>query len=223
MKFINILLLNLLFLNAYCIYIIGKDEEITITDVLKTGIIFIKLNNFSNAEKVYVKLEMDNGYIDDYINVKFSNSTTIGISNFTRYEYYSKVTSLNIQTNYYRIYYQKYNYMILKYSLNTFWSNPNYLKVKAKDKDPTTKTTIIIFIVAGSVTLIGLTITIGVLIYQRNKKQKKDMKTNEVPNEISPNSYASSQESFVNNNKINDDSNNKNNSQQYYPEYPQPY
>ena len=96
MKFINILLLNLLFLNAYCIYIIGKDEEITITDVLKTGIIFIKLNNFSNAEKVYVKLEMDNGYIDDYINVKFSNSTTIGISNFTWYEYYSKVTSLNI-------------------------------------------------------------------------------------------------------------------------------
>ena len=49
------------------------------------------------------------------------------------------------------------------------------------------------------------------------------MKTNEVPNEISPNSYASSQESFVNNNKINDDSNNKNSSQQYYPEYPQPY
>ena len=88
MKFINILLLNLLFLNAYCIYIIGKDEEITITDVLKTGIIFIKLNNFSNAEKVYVKLEMDNGYIDDYINVKFSNSPTIGINNFTKYEYY---------------------------------------------------------------------------------------------------------------------------------------
>ena len=25
--------------------------------------------------------------------------------------------------------------MILKYSLNTFWSNPNYLKVKATDKD----------------------------------------------------------------------------------------
>ena len=75
---------------------------------------------------------MDNGYIDDYINVKFSNSTTIGISNFTRYEYYSRVISLNIHTNYYRIYYQKYNYMILKYSLNTFWSNPNYLKVKAR-------------------------------------------------------------------------------------------
>ena len=49
MKFIYILLLNLLFLNVYCIYIIGKDEKITITDVLETGIIYIKLDNFSNA------------------------------------------------------------------------------------------------------------------------------------------------------------------------------
>ena len=113
--------------------------------------------------------------------------------------------------------------MILKYSLNIFWTNPNYLKVKATDKDPTSKTTIIIFIVAGCASLIGLSITIGAFIYQRNKKQKKDMKTNEVPNEINPNFYATSQESFVENNKINDDSNNKNNSQQYYPEYPQPY
>ena len=170
-----------------------------------------------------MKLEIDNGYIDDYISVKFSNSPTIGINNFTKYEYYVQDKTLNIHTNYYKIHYQKYNYMILKYSLNIFWTNPNYLKVKATDKDPTSKTTIIIFIVAGCASLIGLSITIGAFIYQRNKKQKKDMKTNEVPNEINPNFYATSQESFVENNKINDDSNNKNNSQQYYPEYPQPY
>ena len=64
---------------------------------------------------------------------------------------------------------------------------------------------------------------IGVYIYYRKKKQKKDIKTNAIPNEISPNSYTTFKESFVNNKEINDANNNKNNTQQYYPEYPQPY
>ena len=87
MKFIYILLFNLLFLNVYCIYIIGKDQEIIITDLLETGIIYIKLDKFSNSENVYVKLEIDKGEINDYINVKFSNTPTIGINNFTKYNY----------------------------------------------------------------------------------------------------------------------------------------
>ena len=108
MKFIYILLFNLLFLNVYCIYIIGKDQEITITDLLETWIIYIKLDKFSNAENVYVKLEIDKGEINDYINVKFSNTSTIGINNFTKYNYYSTEKLENSYTNHYKIYYQKY-------------------------------------------------------------------------------------------------------------------
>ena len=113
MKFIYILLLNLLFLNVSCIYIIGKDEEITITNLFETGIIYIKLDNFSNAEKIYVKLEIDNGGINDCISVKFSNTPNIGINNFTDYNYCSKDQLLNTYTNYYKINYQKYNYILI--------------------------------------------------------------------------------------------------------------
>ena len=113
--------------------------------------------------------------------------------------------------------------MILKYYLNIYWTTPNYLKVKATDKDPTYKTTIFIIIGVVSVSLIGISMNIGAYIYYRKKKQKKDIKTNVIPNEISPNSYTTSKESFVNNKEINDDTNNKNNTQQYYIEYPQPY
>ena len=59
----------------------------TITNLSETGIIYIKLDKFSNAENVYVKLEIDKGEINDYINVKFSNTPTIGINNFTKYNY----------------------------------------------------------------------------------------------------------------------------------------
>ena len=111
----------------------------------------------------------------------------------------------------------------MKYYLNFYWTTPNYLKVKATDKDPTYKTTIFIIIGVISVTLIAISMNIGVYIYYRKKKQKKDIKTNAIPNEINPNSYTTSKESFVNNKEINDDTNNKNNTQQYYIEYPQPY
>ena len=66
MKFIFILLFNLLFLNVYCIYIIGKAQEFTITNLSETVIIYIKLDKFSNAENIYVKLEIDKGEINDY-------------------------------------------------------------------------------------------------------------------------------------------------------------
>ena len=42
--------------------------------------------------------------------------------------------------------------MILKYYLNFYWTTPNYLKVKARDKDPTSKTTI--FIIIGVIALL---------------------------------------------------------------------
>ena len=45
--------------------------------------------------------------------------------------------------------------MILKNYLNFYWTTPNYLKVKATDKAPTSKTTIFIIIEVISVSLIA--------------------------------------------------------------------
>ena len=61
----------------------------------------------------------------------------------------------------------------MKYYLNFYWTTPNYLQVKATDKDPTSKTTIFIIIGVVSVSLIGISMNIGAYIYYRKKKQKK--------------------------------------------------
>ena len=86
--------------------------------------------------------------------------------------------------------------MILKYYLNFQQTTPNYLEEKATDKDRISKTIVIIFIVEGNVTLIVVSIGKRAFVYQRDKKKKEDIKANAISNEISPNSYAISQESF---------------------------
>ena len=112
MRFIFILLLNLLLLNISCNYIIGKDEEIKITDKSKEGTIYIKLDNFINASYIYVKLEVDEGTIYDYIDIKFNNSPTEEPDGFSKERYYSQEKAWNSYTNYYKISYKKYNYSV---------------------------------------------------------------------------------------------------------------
>ena len=112
MKFNFILLLNLLLLNISCKYIIGKDEEITINDNLSDGIIYIKLDNFINAQNIYVKLNVDKGSIDSNIYIKFNDTQTEDLNYFSIVSYYKSVTISDSRSNFYQINYQKYNYTI---------------------------------------------------------------------------------------------------------------
>ena len=216
MKFIFILLL-LLLLDISCINIVGKDEEITIKDGLQSGIVVVKLDNFTNAEKVYLRLEIDRGEVSDSIMVKFSNTLDVSPYNFTDYILnYATVETPASKTYYYKINYKKYNYMIFKYSFLIYWGFPNYLKVKAMENDPTSKTFLIILIVAGGVVVIG--VTIGIIVYVIRKKKRKIKYANPdgVPNVINPSLSVTSQETFVNNN-------NYNYNQQQFPQNPQYY
>ena len=225
MKFIYILLLNFGLLNISCINIIGKEEEIIITNGLSTDKVFIKLYNFSNAAEIYVMLEIRGGIIEDYINIKFSNFKNIDDNNFSDYKYFLKNDTNISKTNYYQIDYKEYNYMVLKYHIHYFnLSATNYLKVKATDKNPQAGKNKILLIIIGSVFF--LLIAIGIInfiynIYKCLKKKEKNTNTNEVTNEINPSSIATSQESFVNKNNNNHESNENN--EQHFPEYPKPY
>ena len=224
MKFIYILLLNFGLLNISCINIIGKEEEIIITNGLSTDKVFIKLYNFSNASKIYVKLEIRGGKIDDYINIKFSHFQNIDDKNFSDYKYFLKNDTNISKTNYYQIDYKEYNYMVLKYHIHYFnLSATKYLKVKATDKNPEAVNNKILVIIIVSV--FSLLITIGIInfiyiIYTCVKKKEKNSNTNGVTNEINSSSIATSQESFVNKNNKNEINEN---SEQHFPEYPQPY
>ena len=227
MKFIFILLL-LLLLDISCINILGKDEEITINDGLQSGMVVVKLDNFTNAEKVYLSLEIDKGDIEATIIVKFSDTLDLSPYNFTyNILRYSTTETPFSKTYYYKINYEKYNYMIFKYSFLTYYTFPNYLKVKATDKDPTRKITLIILIVAGCIAVIAITVTIIVLVIRRKKRKNKDVNTDGVSNVINPSLSVASQEPFVNNNNNYNYNNNYNSNynynynQQYYPQYPQ--
>ena len=217
MKFNFILLLNLLLLNISCKYIIGKDEEIKINDNLSDGIIYIKLDNFINTQNIYVKLNVNKGGIDSDIYIKFNDSETEDPNGFSKERYYNSVTISNSISKFYKINYKKYNYIILKYHLYSGGTSYPILTAKASDKDLGAEAMRNFFIIAGCVGGVILFLIIGVPIIRCVIKQKKVVNTGEVPNEITPNSYASSQESLVNNN---DNSNNYNNNQQCYPEYP---
>ena len=105
----------------------------------------------------------------------------------------------------------------MKYHLYSGGTSYPILTVKASDKDLGAEAMRNLFIIAGCVGGVILFLIIGVPIIRCVIKQKKVVNTGEEPNEITPNSYASSQESLVNNN---DNSNNYNNNQQCYPEYP---
>ena len=89
------------------------------------------------------------------------------------------------------------------------------LTVKASDKDLGADAMRNLFIIAGCVGGVILFLIIGVPITRCVIKQKKVVNTGEIPKEITPNSFANSQEPLVNNN-----SNNYNNNQQCYPDYP---
>ena len=213
MKFIFILLLFLL-LNISCIRIVRKDEEITIKDGLQSGIVAVKLDNFTNAEKIYLSLEIYRGEFEDPIKGKFSDTL-----DETPYQFidnifhYAAVQTPTSTTHYFRTNYKKYNYMIFKYEFLAYWTSPNYLKIKATDKDPTSKTLLVIFIVAGVITVIGITVAIIVFV-KKKKGKKKDVNTDGVQNVINPSLSVTSQESLDNNNNYN---------QPHFPEYPQSY
>ena len=102
--------------------------------------------------------------------------------------------------------------MILKYLTFAHYSLYGNLKVKATDIDPSyskgsNDLVFLIIIIAGcSIAGFVVILSASVGIYLCIKKKKNSMG---VPNEISPNSFASSQETFVNNNN-----------QQNFPEYP---
>ena len=112
--------------------------------------------------------------------------------------------------------------MILKYYLSALWSSYGNLTVKVTDKDPSKLTNLIIIIVASCVgaIVIGIVIKMGINKCIKKKKMAA-LNSDGVPNEITPNSYASSQETFINNNNNNYNNNNYNNNQQHFPQYPQ--
>ena len=215
MKFNFILLLILLLLNISCKYIIGKDEEITINDNLSNGTIYIKLDNFINAQNIYVKLNADTGRIDSSIYIKFNNSQTEDPNGFSEQRYYVHSQIFNSNNYYYKINYKKYNYIILKYRFHSGETSYGKVNVLASDEDLGNKAIRNFIIIASCVGAVILSLCIAFPIIQCVRKQKKVVNTGEVPNEITPNSFASSQESFVNNKD-----NNNNNYQQNYPEYP---
>ena len=214
MKFIFIILLILLLLNISCKYIIGKDEEITIKDGLQSGIVYVKLDNFSNPGIIYVDLKIDKGGIYDYIEAEFSDTQIIEPRNFSDYYYYDYIKTANSSTYYYKIHYKKYNYMIFKYHLNFSLGTPSYLKVKATDDKQKSKIFMIIFTVIGCIISIGIPIFIIVSFFKKKKRKNKDVNTDGTPNIINPSLSVTSQESFVNNN---------NDNQRHFPKYPESY
>ena len=103
----------------------------------------------------------------------------------------------------------------MKYLLDSDGTSYPILTAKASDKDLGAEAMRNFFIIAGCVGAVILFLVIGIPIIWCVRKQKKVVNTSEVTNEITPNSFTSSQESFVNNNN-----NDNNNNQQNYPEYP---
>ena len=83
-----------------------------------------------------MKLNVDKGDIDNYINIKFNDSQTEDPNGFSKERYYNSVTISNSQSKFYKINYKKYNYIILKYLLySDDGTSYPILTAKASDKD----------------------------------------------------------------------------------------
>ena len=116
MKFIFVLLLILLLLlNISCINLINLNEELTIRAGLECGIVYVKLDNFSQAEKIYVRLEIDAQKVDDYIEAEFCDTQTVDPHKFLKYYHYMALYAgySGSKIYYYKIDYKKYNYIYI--------------------------------------------------------------------------------------------------------------
>ena len=195
LNFLYILLLNILLLNVSCINMIGKDEEIKITNISKSGIVYIKLFNFTNYNDINIYLKAKPGEINDYIHYEFSNDQKIILEDYIEYQPKGKIVLINTLELYYEIPFKNYTYLILRYSGFNFTSD-GYLIFKASDKEFDIEKLKIIVIVSFSTifVIVIIAVSIAVYIYKRKKKNKNNIAPED---NIPPNSVDYSANQFM--------------------------
>ena len=183
MKLINFLniLLNILLLNVSCINIIGKNEEIKITNKSKSGVVYIELSNFTNYDDIYIYLKAKPGEINDYIHYFFSNNQNISVEDYREYQPYGKIVLINTLELYYQISFKNYKYLILRYSGFNFTSD-GYLIFKASDTEFDIEKLKLIVTISFSVIFIIVIIatSIAVFIY-KIKNKNNTVPENNIP------------------------------------------
>ena len=149
--------ITILISNTFCYVSLGKNDEKTIyTNEDTSGYFYIRLNEFKSLDTFYVSIGTDDGGLSQDIQIIYTQKTepngTYPQSKFS----YGSSNSGSSTTYYYKLDYQNYQYLFIKYKvIQNMYAK---LTFKTYDSDPLT----FIFIIVGCV--FGA-IIIGVIIF----------------------------------------------------------
>ena len=139
----------------------NKEEKYYVTSTY--NYVYINLKTFSSSDTIYLKIECDNGDIQQSIYYGYADSTSSESTTSSASPYSTVTTTVNsdeTKTYYYSLSYNSYNYIVVQFT-KSYWSNFN-MKLEASDSNPISGLVTIILAIVFSI--IGFVIIIVVIV-----------------------------------------------------------
>ena len=154
----------LLIPNIFCINTIGKNEKITLYPLNSTGLIYIKLSEFSSDETIYLSLNTQFGEINSYIYIQYTESEKI-TDNFRLINPIGSLTTQNTKAYYYSLVSSNNAYLVVKFSGFYPYSTGGLLDIITSDKNPLSDFVKTVVIIVVAIVGVGLIVGVGVILF----------------------------------------------------------
>jgi len=142
--------------------IIKNNEEKAIDSKNSNGLFYINLKTFSSDDTIYLMIKTDSGQLDENIYIAYINNLDDSSQGFKKKSPSEFNKSKSKVAYYYKIDYQSYNSLIIKYQ-GFIPLGDGKLVVKCSDKDIIPDTTESVLVIVLSI-IFGLIIAAGIAI-----------------------------------------------------------
>ena len=162
--------------------IIRNNEEKTIDSKNSIGFFYINLKTFTSGNTIYLMIKTDNGELDENIYVTYINNLDNSPQGFKKKSPSESEKSKSKVAYYYKIDYQFYNSLIIKYE-GFIPLGEGKLIIKCSDRELIPDTTESVLVIVLSI-IIGLIIAAGIAIviyyFIKRRRTRIDRRMNSI-------------------------------------------